>query len=709
MEESGGWTENRVDARSIEKLVQARVIRGGVHFHSYAQSPSVPLPRELLPAASYFTDRVDLLEDLTDRWRDAWRNGDPLVVLLVGPGGIGKSELAAKWLRQIAAEVPGPHLYADMNEKGPKAAGEALGGFLRAMGVPAGEIPREAGDRSALFLSLTSEDPVIVWLDDVVLASQIRFLRPNSAGSVVVATAREVPANLAGVVPVHLGPMGDDAALEMLKRLVGRTEIEESRARAVVDLCRGRPFALYSAGLQMICRGSAVREVHGGRARLGESDIGDDGIMTSVLDEGYRGVTPGAARTYRCLSALLGRYFSAEMASAVAGGGDPREALAELAAAGLIMDYGDGLYGFHELAFEHACAQASEKEHESALRRLVEWYLRVTVAADYSVMPARWRLGPEYERYRGSPPPMDEGTAWAWLENERPQLLAAVRAAAERGWNRLLVQLAEAQWSLCFLGKYPEQGVSVFGAGRDAAIELKDLRFEGRMRCQIGFAFMDLGRLDDAAGEFGLARDADRLAGHTRGEATAVESLGLLELMRSGAEELPDLTSREAEFAHASLGLLTDNLTLNLRMAAQDENDRAVALAWRHRGRALSATGDHEAAIEHLVRAVELIKAVGDPYNAGRALAGLGQAYLRAGRIAEAIPVLTGALDIQHARQNRVEEAVVLETLSAAAQRSGDGEGAAAWLRRALTVLEGRHNSRAEAVRVRLAELTDLP
>lgn len=160
------------------------------------------------------------------------------------------------------------------------------------------------------------------------------------------------------------------------------------------------------------------------------------------------------------------------------------------------------------------------------------------------------------------------------------------------------------------------------------------------------------------------------MVGHVRGLATAVESLGLLDLRRSGAEVLPALTAR-GEFAASALELLTENLTLNLQMSEENDDARAVALAWRHRGRALSATGKHDDATRHLTRARELIAAVPDPYNEGRALTDLGQAYLRAGRTAE--------------------------------------EAAASWLEPALEVLDGRHAAKIEALRERLAALTDPP
>jgi tetratricopeptide (TPR) repeat protein len=436
-----------------------------------------------------------------------------------------------------------------------------------------------------------------------------------------------------------------------------------------------------------------------------ERSAGNDDVVMAVFNVGYSGLGAEAARVYRCLGALFGRRFSADMAAAAAGLGEVGPMLTELVEAGLVKQ-AEGTYQLHDLAWKHARAQSTADEHEAAVRRLVQWYVRSAVAADFTVMPQRWWLGPEYAKYAGRTPPMEREAAWRWLEEQRTPMLTAVRATMDHGWYDLTVQLVEAEWSLCFKGKYHDHWVAVFELGRDAAIRLGDRRFEGRMRCQLGFGYAELGRLDEAAEEFTRAGEADRSVGHVRGQATAVESLGLLQLRRSGAEELPNLAA-DASFAAKALDLLTENLTLNLGMAEENDDDRAVALAWRHRGRALSAAGQHQEAIAHLVRARALIAAVPDPYNEGRALTDLGQAHLRAGRNTEAASALREAVEVLGTDENRVERAVALETLSAAAERADDHAGAVRWLTRALEVLDGRPVSKAEALRERVAALTE--
>ena len=690
---------NAGDGPEIGTVVQVGTVHGGVHSHYHQATRTAPVPRTLPPTRTlHFTDREDLLDELTRTWRLATEGGVPLIVLISGPSGIGKTELATKWLRLIAGEVPGPHLHAEMREGGgPMSAKEVLGRFLRAMDVDPAEVPRSLGEMSGLFRTLTSDRPAIVYLDDVTLAAQVRPVVPGSAGSVVVVTTRSPLENMPGAEPFEVGPLDETASLTLIERMAGNVDGAETVAR----LCRGQPLSLSTAARQMLRHRSAPPLAE---AMAAGSPLGRDDAVMAVFNVGYDRLGAEPARVFRCLAALLARRFPADLAAAAAGLDDVAGPLAELVDSGLVERDGDD-YRLHDLALNFAREKAAQQERETALRRVVEWYLRAAVAADYTVMPRRWWLGPEYGKYRGNHPPMDRDAAWTWLEDQRVSMLAAVRAAVERGWHDLAVQLVEAQWSLCLKGKYHDHWLAVFALGRDAAIQLGDRRFEGRMRCQLGFGYLDLGRLDDAAAEFAAARAADRSAGHARGQATAVESLGLLELRRSGAEDLPGLTARPAAAARA-LDLLTENLTLNLQMSEDSDDDRAVALAWRHRGRALSAAGEHTEAVAHLVRARELLAAGPDPYNEGRALTDLGPAHLRAGRAADAVPVLHEAAGVLGTDENRVERAVVYETLSVAAERDGDRAGAAAWLDKALDILDGRPASRVEALRARLAALT---
>ncbi|POM22965.1 Regulatory protein AfsR [Actinomadura rubteroloni] len=686
MSQPGDGTNNRIDASSAHVVIQGRDINIG------SLSPAVPLPRQLPAPTLYFTDREEPLRRLERARERAVRAGVPLVVVLTGPGGIGKSELAYQWLKTLGKDAEGPHFWDDMALGGARTADDVVRGFLRALGVPAADIPRAFPEMVGHFRTRTSEKPALVLLENVTVAAQVRSLLPAAPGSVLAVTARDPLPNLPGAVEVPVPPLAGDAARSLLRDLAGA---DDPAFDALAELCAGRPLSLCAAGSRLASRPAAdvAREIR--RSAPAAPDA-----VAAVLSTGYEELPEPSAALYRALGVLFGAEVTIETAAALTGAADPVPLLDDLRRAGLITEVGAGRYRLHELARDHARALAAPAERDAALRRLLGWYLHRAAVADHALMPGRWRLGPAFAPLLGRPPEIDPDAAGAWLEGHRAELRAAVQAAADHGWADLAVQLVEAQWALCFQRKHYEHWLDTHRRAAAVAPHASDPRFEGRVRCQLGFAYLELDRPDDAAAAFTAARAADRAAGHARGEATAVESLGLLQLRRCGAEEPPALAATRPDLAAEALDLLTDNLRLNLAMSEAADDDRAVALAWRHRGRALGATGDHDAAVAHLRRAHDLLTALGDTYNAGKALGDLGQAQVRAGRSDEARAALDAALELLPAERHAAERATVLETLSALAERDGDRAAAVAALEAALELLAGK--PRADAVRARL-------
>jgi len=96
------------------------------------------VPRELPAAVAGLVGRRDELAEL-DRLAAAGQAGTGLAIAAIcGGGGVGKTALALQWAHRRAADFPDGQLYVDLrgfSSRRPLAAGEALGGFLRALGV----------------------------------------------------------------------------------------------------------------------------------------------------------------------------------------------------------------------------------------------------------------------------------------------------------------------------------------------------------------------------------------------------------------------------------------------------------------------------------------------------------------------------------------------------------------------------------------------
>ena len=169
---------NVVTGTAQGPVVQADRV-GEVHFHQHVEPPP---PHQLPPSSRLFTGRTRELAEL-----DGWRSkdeGHPLVVVVSGPGGVGKTSLALRWLHDVRPGFPDGRLYVDF-DAGDEAVtpAEVLEWFLAGLGVPAAEIPAELHRRQAAFRSRTADRSISILLDNVISAEQVRPLLPTSPGS----------------------------------------------------------------------------------------------------------------------------------------------------------------------------------------------------------------------------------------------------------------------------------------------------------------------------------------------------------------------------------------------------------------------------------------------------------------------------------------------------------------------------------------------
>ncbi|MFI6643651.1 NB-ARC domain-containing protein [Streptomyces sp. NPDC050504] len=632
------------------------------HAPPGAQATAVPFavpgwpPPRLLPAPTrHFTDRTTeraRLSALAAESPDA-----PNVLVISGPGGIGKSAMAAHAAAALAADYDDAQLHADLRGDAAATAltpSVVLTRFLRALGVAPQWIPSDEEEQSSLFRSLTAGRRVLTVLDNAHSVGQVLPLIPTAPGSLTLVTSRHRLSRLInerGAHHIELGPLDPPDAERLLARIARGRDM--AGAGAVARRCAGQPLALCLAAERVAVREHLTwkrleRELTADRA----SDAGSP--QNAVADTSYADLAPDAARLYRLLA--LRPWPTATPASAAALTGLPeRDAtrlLEDLAEIHLVEEVAHGRYRFHDLIRAHAEQRALHEEgparSAAAVRRLLRWYAGAAAAADACVMPGRWHIGPAYERL--GPPAYDTpAEALEWLLAERENLTEAVRAAADYGDDDLTWQLCETLWSVHLRCGFHQDWIATHRLGVEAAENCPDAPMAlGRMHAQLGFAHLGLGRLDEAEAAFGAAADADRAAGHSRGEATAVESLGLLRLRQRRYAEAADCFRRARS--------LTDD-------------PRATALLEHHLGRALSGQEEYGDAVVQLERARDLLRRleVPDPYNEARVLTSLGETALAAGDARRAEQWLAEAAERMAREKATVQQAAVAELRAEAA------------------------------------------
>ena len=706
-----GATSNELSGVVHGSAVQARSIQGGVHFSVTQQPPArIALPAQLLPAAAYFSGRSAELADL----QRAAEEYDPVrrlaVVVVTGPGGSGKTSLLTHWLHRVSGRYEGGALYADLHGHTPTTAAspaDVLTGFLSALGTPPDRIPVELEDQAKLYRSLTSGSRVLMLLDNAATAAQVRALLPGPGPvpgppSLVAVTTRWRIAGLAieGARFLELGPLDDQSGTELLSRMVGsdRAAAEPDAVRSVVRLCGGLPLAVCAVGAQLVSHtrwpvGRMAARLTSETDRLAALTVTSEVSVHAAFDVSYQSLPTNTASLYRLLSFIPGPDFGPQLVAATAGLSvdEASRLLDELSAASLLTETGEQRFKFHDLVRLHARDRAlaeSPGERTVVIARAVGWYLAMAVAADIVIIPGRWHLNPAYESARAAPPAFAEPpAALQWMESELPCLIAAVRTAHDEGLHEQSWQLCEALWGLFAYRKYFRYWIQVHVLGIDSAQACGNSPAEARLRVQFGLAYLNLGRPDEARGEFIRSLALAREGRHRVGEASALEHLGLTELSRGLPEEAMGLF-RQARDVYSQIGVA-----------------RGVMGTTRHIGEAHRDAGRHEQAVQYLLDARQMAAVLPDPYNEARCLTSLGQAYLTAGRPGPAADALGEALLLMERLDGRYEQARIHMMLADVLLHLDQAGRARAHLTDALAFYAGIDAPEAEAIRRRLGEL----
>jgi tetratricopeptide (TPR) repeat protein len=598
-----------------------------------------PAPRLLRAPVRFFTDRKEALALLR---REASRQADgrPRVAVVFGPEGCGSSETPAYFGAQESHRYPDGTLYADLRGGSASTAPTAaalLRDFLLKLHVPAEHIPPATEDRADLFRTLLDGRRLLVVLDHAQSAAQVRPLITGAPEVFTIVVARR-PLTGLDAVAVPVGPLTDKDARRLLTQLVGKQALVAARATlpSVLERCAGSPFALRAMAPRLAVPVSG--------------SVGGGSPVRSATEELYRQLSPQSARLYR-LAAL--RPWPSLTAAPVAAAArvsvaEAGRLLAELAELRLVEELADRRYRFRPAVRAHAVEAAAREDGlaqcASAVSRTVEWFGRFAVQADFAALKERPHVDPLFDEL-GPGAYEDEGAAIAALVAELGNVVESVLAAEEFGDFAATCRGAEALWAVQLKAGRYEAVLPALRAGvRAAEQHYPGTEMAGRMHTQLAFALMENPSChDDAERELEAAADAEERAGHVRGQATVVESLGLLRLRQW--RFAPALESFEAAGRVLDGVAPTDPDARHL--------PRARALLERHQGRALRGLSRFGPARQRAAAALDFFRApeTAEPYNEARALTDLAETERDAGRYAAALRLVDEAAPLL-SRQN---------------------------------------------------------
>ncbi|GIL29035.1 hypothetical protein NUM_42890 [Actinocatenispora comari] len=630
--------------------------------------------------------------------------------MVSGPGGVGKTALVLRFAHLVKDRFADGQLYCDLGGWGgePVDPAEALGAFLRALGVASERIPVGLGELTALYRSVTATKSLLVVLDNALSTAQVRVLVPASVSGVVLVTSRK---RLGGLVPdgarlLEVGPLSVTDGVRLLSRAVGaaRVQAEADSAREMAALCGGLPVALCVAAARLVARprlpvGAMAGELGDERRRLEVLSLGDGDVSVEAsLDLSYRSLPAAGAALYRRLALHPGREFCAGVAESVSGTRAGRT-LDLLVGASLLEEIDADRFRFHDLLRLHARRRAEADDppqlRSSVLRALVEWYVAAAMRADRVVTPYRRRLPYRFvSAVSGLPELSDRAGALAWLETERLNLIESGRVAMREGWYELAWQLADVMWPLLLYRKHRRDRLEIDKRGMAAAQAWGNRLAEAHMCKRLARICVTTG--DPVAAEHHL-HQAIGLYEQVGDERDRVDA-------RAALVSLYRATGRLGEATATARAVLEANRRL--------DDPRSTGLALLMLAELLTHGDQPDEALGLLTQAERLFTQLDevDPYNGVRVQTALAATLLRQGDPGRAGRAATRAADGMAWLGSDFEQAQALNLLGQAAAAQDDARAAAAaWIEARRLFDAAGAPSRAAELSRRLAGLPHQP
>jgi tetratricopeptide (TPR) repeat protein len=642
---------------------QACRVASGAATAATVVNVAADLPADL-PEFTGRQAELDRLSPLPTTHRDA------VVVAIEGMAGVGKSKLAVHAGRELlrAGHYRDVQLFVNLRgydpHQPPADPAAVLGGFLRLLGVPGGDVEHlDLDARTAMYRDLLADRAAMVVLDNAGSERQVQPLVPTGPGCLVLVTSRRRLRGATVRLPLEVFDVAE--SVELLGRVAGaeRVAAEPSAASRLAELCGYLPLELSLTGSHIERKPEWTLADH--VARL--ESIPRDEAVRPALAASYRSLPLAERQLFRLLALHPGRDVTVPAAAALAGV-DPEAAksqLEHLAAEHLLQQKGSGRYEFHNLIHSYASRVAHEEDprslHRAAITRLLDHYQQAAAAAVNLVAPfdqsdaASGAVGVELTTVE---------SALAWLDVERPNLIAAAVHAADHGWTGHTAALS------AILGNYLDRG----SHWRDAevlhgrALGAADLAKQCQALVRLAAVDHRMGRFHEALGRY---REALVMAGELGDRSTAgrvLNSLGAVS-ERLGRHEQARNHHLEALAVYGELG------------------DRAgEAAAHGNLGVVYDSLNQFDDSKHHYEQAMLIFREVGDRVNEGRILGNLGILCERWGRCEQAEDNHQRALVIVRELGDRDSEACVLSNLGVVCAGLGRAEEAVDNVLRALEI-----------------------
>jgi tetratricopeptide (TPR) repeat protein len=618
----------------------------------------------------------------------------PMVVSAVaGMGGVGKTALTCHAATVAVERRWFTHaVIVDMQGYAPDSRVEAAHVFaplLRALHVPAAEIPSTLSEQAVLYRQVLrqfaeQQQRVLVVLDNASSTDQVRDLLPGLHAHRVVITTRDTLA-LPCTRRLSLGVLPTSDCVTLLDQAVRQHRPNDDRVACnhacterLAEACGQLPLELRIAAgiladdltMDVASLADELRQAaipaftHGDSAVAATFDLSRQRLITRA---------PDAAHLLLLLALAPGPDLGTEAVAALAGYpvGRVRPLLRVLHQAHLVQRDG-GRWRLHDLIRRYLRDLLPGDvvgDIDTAFDRLLDHYLRIATEAD------RWLDGSARQNSGVFARLHD---AEAWLETERPNLVAAVLVAVSSGRYPRVTKLAAVLNEFLGRRRHLDDRVTVNRLALTAARRLHDPTDIAKALTHLGSSLRAIRQLDEAIeahrealalfedhGDYYRAASVSSNLGAALGDQAQYDEA--IAAHRKTISFMNHVGDRRGE------GMAWNNLGVVLRHARRfheaieaHRNDLAICrelgdlrgegMAWNNLGTALGEAGELDDAIDAHQKGIAILREYRDRPEEGLAWTNLGIAFRKAKRLTEAAEAHQASIAISQETKERHRE-----------------------------------------------------
>jgi DNA-binding SARP family transcriptional activator len=610
---------------------------------AYGSAVLAPEPSNLPADIGDFTGRAAEMRTLTEE-----TGSRPVLRVIEGMGGVGKTVLAVRAGHQMARRYPDAQLYLNLRAhdqvRAPLGAVDALRDLLAMLGVPAKRIPGTLAERADLWRAELACRRAVLILDDIADPEQIAPLIPTTGDTMIIATSRRRHPRWGDVQPIALRVLDEDDAATLFTQVAGFGSDRGAVAAQASRLCGYLPLAIRLTASRM--RTGTAAELTDLLDELTEPSDGSDvrRQIKVAFELSYNQLAEDEQRFFRCLGVSPCTFMTVHSSAALADVplAESHAMLGTLADHYLLEETTPGQYGFHDLIRAFAADRFAREDSGPKVRRgvdrLAHYYLNaVDYTSELCSMQQPGSAAEIHDRRQEMPFADTPAAATAWLESEWGNTMRVAEHCARHEFKRRCADLTHALAEFLIASGHWDEARAAHLIALQACRDLDYLPGIARSAFDISLIYMLTGRSEAALQHASEAATAFATLDDPRSRAAALDRIGIIHRNASRfryalayhqesleiCRAIGDTSGTAASLVHAGavlwyLGRLKEEMTClieALDIYRENGDLRGQALALNNIGTVQHHQGYHRDAMQSYQASRDIFREIGGLLN----------------------------------------------------------------------------------------------